>query len=61
MWNKAALLAAALILALHAFADDQSNSKTPGTDAKTKSNGVIQLKSFQFGASNPREALHRWL
>lgn len=52
MWNKAAMLAAALAIALPAIADTPSNSKSSVATHKTKSGGTIEQSSFSFGASN---------
>ena len=52
MWNKAALLAAALAFSLPAIADNPSNSKTPVTKPKTKGNGKIEIYSYSVGAAN---------
>ena len=52
MWNKAALLAAALAFSLPAIADIPSNSKTPLTKPKTEGNRHIQNYSYSFGAAN---------
>jgi hypothetical protein len=52
MWNKAAMLAAALSIALPAIADNPSNSEAPVTTPKTKRGGTIEQNSFSFGTSN---------
>ena len=52
MGNKAILLAAALSLALPAFADTSSNPQAPVTKPKTKTSGTIHVDSFAFGQDN---------
>jgi hypothetical protein len=54
--RKAALLAAALVLALPAFADNQANSNPPPTASKPrpKSNyHIIEQSSFSSGTATP--------
>jgi hypothetical protein len=60
MWNRAVLLVAALAVALPAFADNSSNSKTtvvkPKTPVPNKNN--VETNSFSFGAANPTTMSH---
>jgi hypothetical protein len=51
MWNKCAPIAAAVLLALPAFADNQSNTKTPATKPTRKSPQAPD--SLQFGLGTP--------
>ena len=53
MVNKATLFAAALALALPAFADNPSTSTPPMTNPKGKPKGWIEQNSFSIGATNP--------
>lgn len=52
MWKNTALLAAVLVFALPAFADNSSNSKPPVTKPKPKGNRVLERSSFSFGEPN---------
>jgi hypothetical protein len=54
MWTKAALISAALVLMLPAFADNPSNQKSTVAHHKTKPKEVFEQNDFQFGQNQKK-------
>ena len=52
MWTKAALISAALVLVLPAFADDPSNQKPAVTHPKTKPKEIFEQNDWQIGPTH---------
>jgi hypothetical protein len=59
MWNKAALLVAALVLVLPAFADNPSNSNTTVIKPKTPApNKTFEVNNLTYGVANNTTVAH---